>query len=97
MSKFFLRLFKNKQKLFGVVRVLSDAKVGDCLKISCFLPTMDFKVKRRLLVMGLLEGCIVKIAGVSVLGKVFLLEVGGYMFSIRKDVAKQIKCKVANL
>lgn len=69
---------------------LALAPLNQNLKITSFDQLMPYKIKRRILELGFVKESIVKISHVSMLGEVLLVEINGYLMSLRSDIAKYI-------
>lgn len=70
---------------------LSDLKVGERGKILAI--DAGTKVKRRLFELGLTGGEEVKILGISMLKKSFLIEVRGYALAVQAQSLKAVSIK----
>lgn len=68
------------------MRVLRDAKAGKLCLIEGYAKESSLQFKRRLLELGLTPGQNVKVVRKSLLGKTVLVEIRGYMLSLRKDL-----------
>lgn len=66
---------------------LLNAKIGKFYTIKGVLKTAPIKIKRRILELGFTKGQSVKISRKSLLKKAFLVEIRGYILTIRKDIA----------
>lgn len=73
---------------------LSQIKKGNYCKVLYIDKTLNYNYKLRLLELGIVQDVVIKVAHVSLLGKVMLIELNGYTFSIRKDMAKYIMVKI---
>lgn len=69
---------------------LSEVKRGKCGKLVEIDEYLAPNIKRRMLELGLTNGQKVRIARKSILNKVLLIEIRGYMLSIRKNIAGHI-------
>ena len=67
----------------------SDCKKNVTYKITKF-SCPDAKVERRFLELGLIVGQKVRIISKSVLKKVFLIEIRGYLLSVKSSLLKYI-------
>lgn len=67
---------------------LSECKKGALCNIVGIAEGSSIKIKRRLCELGLFSGEKVKILQRSALGKVMLIEVRGYVLSLRVEQAK---------
>lgn len=72
-----------------IMRTLDKAKVGDNVKIVGFVGEDD-RIFRRFLELGLLRGQVVKVHNMSILKKVVLLEVRGYVLSVRRSLLERV-------
>lgn len=68
---------------------LSNARIGINYKIK-IIKDLPFKIKRRLYELGLLPEKIIKVTRKSLLSKAYLIEVGGYTLTLRKDIVDKI-------
>ncbi len=75
---------------------LSDAKKGSTVKLIGFNKSASKKTKRRLLELGFLQNSIIKLDQISFLNEVLLVELNGYLISLRKDIAKNIVVEMQN-
>lgn len=66
---------------------LQNAKCGVYFKIVGYEEFAPLKIKRRLMELGLVAGQSVKIVRKSLLGKAYLLEVRGFLLSMRKSLS----------
>ncbi len=71
------------------MKVLCDGQVGKIYKIIEFQKSGD-RVLRRFMELGFCCGTTVKIVATSLLKKVFLLEIRGYVLSARVSLLKGI-------
>lgn len=72
---------------------LSECKFNRSYIVEGFDKNLSFKVKRRLCDLGLLPGLSVFLVRRSVLGRAYLIELRGYMLSIRANIAKAVIVK----
>ena len=72
---------------------LFQAKRGVECKISGYENFLPIPVLRRLCDLGLTEGESVKVCSRSLLKKALLVEVRGYMLSLKADIAKGVLVK----
>lgn len=70
---------------------LASLNVGDKCEIVGFSKSLDDSIKRRLLELGIVPGKAIVIEQISFLGDVLLIQINGYMLSLRKSIALQIK------
>lgn len=70
--------------------LLGQLKKEKTATIVGFVSDINYKIKRRLLELGFVSGAIITLQNVSFLNEVFLIELNGYMLSLRKDVANKI-------
>lgn len=75
---------------------LSDVKKGSTVKLIGFKELVNQKIKRRLLELGFLQNSIIKIDQISFLNEVLLVEINGYLISLRKDIAKNMIVETGN-
>lgn len=68
----------------------SNLKVGDTGRVLGFEKSIGEKIKKRLLELGFIEGKTIKLLQWSLAGDVLLIELNGYLLSIRKNIAKYI-------
>lgn len=73
---------------------LNALKIGECGIISSYSSMIDAKLKRRLLELGFCLGTKIRILNVSLLNKVALVELNGYVLSVRKNLLKNINVGV---
>lgn len=69
---------------------LASLNVGDRCEIVGFSKSLDVSTKRRLLELGIVPGKIVVLEQISFLGDVLLIQINGYLLSLRKSIALQI-------
>ena len=69
---------------------LTQGKIGKVYVIHS-VENLPFKIKRRIYELGLLPNQKIKVVRVSLLKKAYLIEVGGYCLTLRKDIATAIK------
>jgi Fe2+ transport system protein FeoA len=69
---------------------LSEVKMGKMYKICGISSKAPFKIKRRLLELGFTSGQKVCVERKSLLGQAFLVQVRGFMLSMRKDIVNYI-------
>ena len=98
MNKFFLNKVK-KQCAFSKGACdkktefsLSNLKIGESGIILGYMDGLQQKVKRRLLELGFVKCARVRLENVSFLKEVLLVEVNGYLLSVRKNIASKILC-----
>ncbi|MBE7075160.1 MAG: ferrous iron transport protein A [Clostridiales bacterium] len=75
---------------------LSELKKGDKALIIKIDNNIPFKIKRRLLELGFVENTKICLHSISILGEVLLLELNGFLLSVRKNIAKHIQIKKVN-
>lgn len=71
--------------------LLSELKIGHEGKIIGFNPACPTKIKRRLLDLGFIEGTKIRLVRKSMLNKVVLLELRGYVLSLQKKIAEFVE------
>ncbi len=71
------------------MKTLDKAKKGECLKIVAFVGEED-RIFRRFLELGFSRGEKVKVVFSSLANKVFLIEIRGYILSVRKDLLERV-------
>jgi len=71
-------------------RTISNLKVGQSAKILGFASGLDLKTKRRILELGFVKDTYVTLEKKSILSKVLLLSLNGYLLCVRKNIAKKI-------
>ena len=69
---------------------LSEIKTGRYGKLVKIDEYLTPNIKRRMLELGLTNGQRVRVTRKSILNKVLLIEIRGYMLSIRKNIAGHI-------
>ena len=69
---------------------LNTLKIGECGVIASYSSMLNSKLKRRLLELGFCLGTTIRILNVSILNKVALVELNGYVLSVRKNLLKNI-------
>lgn len=69
---------------------LLKGKVGKLYTIKGISENAPIKIKRRILELGFTRGQGVKIIRKSLLGKAFLIEIRGFILTIRKNIAELI-------
>lgn len=73
---------------------LTSGKINVVYKIKDILGD-NKKVIRRFLELGIIKGQAIKILNTSILKKVFLVEIRGYILSIKSDLLSYIKVEKA--
>jgi len=73
--------------------LLSELKVGESCAFKEYKQTVPLKLKRRLLELGFVEGVKIHLNQISFLNEVFLVELNGYVLSIRKNIAENMVVK----
>ncbi len=73
---------------------LTSGKINVVYKIKDILGD-NKKVIRRFLELGIIKGQAIKILNTSILKKVFLVEIRGYILSIKSDLISYIKVEKA--
>lgn len=76
-------LQENKKKL-------NEINKKDVVKLIGFSQDISLKIKRRLLELGFVKNTIITLSQKSFLNEVLLVELNGYLLSIRNDIAKNI-------
>lgn len=69
---------------------LSEIKRDSQAKVVGFSHNCSYKIKRRLLELGFFNGTIITLNQRSFLNEVLLVELNGYLISLRADIAKNI-------
>lgn len=72
---------------------LSNAKRNKSYVISGYEDSLSIKILRRLCDLGLTVGQTVKVSSRSLLKKALLIEVRGYLLSLKSDIAKGVILK----
>lgn len=72
---------------------LSNAKCNKSYVISGYEDFLPTKILRRLCDLGLTAGQTVKVTSKSLLKKALLIEVRGYLLSLKADIAKGVILK----
>ena len=72
---------------------LNQFKKGQKCSIVGFDESITQKLKRRLLELGFLPNVEITVEQISFLNEVMLLELNGFLVSVRADIAKHIKIK----
>lgn len=83
----------NKHRLFKIIyymKTLCEGQVGQVYKIVNFVGEQD-GVLRRFMELGLCAGQKVKIVATSLAKKVFLIEVRGYLLSVRAKLLQKVE------
>lgn len=62
-------------------------------KINGYLPCCPIKIKRRLCDLGFVEGEKLSLLNKSLLGKVFLVEICGYIISVQKNILNYLNLR----
>lgn len=70
--------------------ILSELKLGQEGRIEAFSEKCPIKIKRRLLDLGFTTGTKVRLVRKSILNKVVLLELRGYVLSLQKKIANYV-------
>lgn len=73
---------------------LNGLKIGQDGIIKSYSSTLDQKLKRRLLELGFCLKSKIKILNFSLLKKVALVEINGYVLSVRRNLLKNIIVEV---
>lgn len=69
---------------------LSNIKKNKTYKITGYSDELPIKIVRRLCDLGLTKGESVALGGRSLLKKAMLIEVRGYLLSLKTDIAKGV-------
>ena len=69
---------------------MNECKENILYKISGFSGEVD-NISRRFMELGLVEGEKIRICGKSLQKKVFLIEVRGYLLSVRASLLKKVQ------
>lgn len=69
---------------------LLSAKKGRYFVVQGIDKSSPVKIKRRVLELGFTKGQKVRVVRKSLLGETYLVELRGYILTIRKDIAKLI-------
>ncbi|MDR3112899.1 MAG: ferrous iron transport protein A [Endomicrobium sp.] len=78
----------------GEVKQLSSLKVGQEGKVKKVLPTAGETLKKRLLDMGCVAGCAIKVQKLAPLGDPVEVTVKNYSLSLRKKEADAIEVEI---
>jgi len=70
---------------------LIDGKINKLYSIFGISQNAPHKIKRRILELGFTRGQKIKIIRKSLLGKAYLIELRGFILTIRKDIANFIE------
>ena len=70
--------------------ILSELKLGQEGRIETFSEKCPIKIKRRLLDLGFTTDTKVRLVRKSILNKVVLLELRGYVLSLQKKIANYV-------
>lgn len=70
---------------------LNQLKGGQKCTVVGFDGSITLKLKRRLLELGFLPNVEITVEQISFLNEVMLLELNGFLVSLRSDIAKHIK------
>lgn len=68
---------------------LSEARIDREYKIK-EIKDVPFKIKRRLFELGMLPNTSIKVERTSLLRRSYLIETGGYILTLRKDIVDKI-------
>lgn len=71
-------------------KMLNEIDKKDVVKLIGFSQDISLKIKRRLLELGFVKNTIITLSQKSFLNEVLLVELNGYLLSIRNDIAKNI-------
>ncbi len=69
------------------MKLMSELKIGGEGKIESISPSASLKLKRRLLELGFTQGQNVKLVRRSLLSHAFLVEIRGYVLSVKREIA----------
>lgn len=69
---------------------LLSAKIGEQREVESISDLAPFKIKRRLLELGFTKGTKVKVHRKSLLGQAYMVELRGFILSMKKDILKYI-------
>ena len=72
---------------------LAQAKKNKYYYVQGISQSSPFKIRRRLLELGFTEGVKVKLTRKSLIGQAYLIEIRGFILSMRKQVASFILLK----
>lgn len=75
-------------------KCLNELKKGQAGTLLKFASGLDAKLKRRLLELGFFCGTKVTVCQISFLKEVLLLQLNGYLVSLRSDIAKYVLVEV---
>ncbi|MBE7082426.1 MAG: ferrous iron transport protein A [Clostridiales bacterium] len=89
MGVFFKK--KSKQNDYKQNNTLANLGLNKSAKIVGYDKLSNIKTKRRLLELGFIIGATVAVSNVSIMQKVMLVQLNGYMVSLRTDIAKTIQ------
>ena len=86
---------KRKEKKCGQHNkdLLSGLERNSQAIITGYDTALDVKSKRRMLELGFITGKKISVEQISILGDVLLIEINGYLLSLRADIAKHIFVK----
>ena len=72
---------------------LAKAKRNKFYVVEKIKDNAPFKIKRRLLELGFTPGVKVKLVRKSLIGQAYLIEIRGFLLSVRKNIASFISIK----
>ncbi len=72
------------------MKLLCDLKIGQRASINGINEKASLKLRRRLLELGFTHGQVVKLDKKSLLSHAFLVELRGYVLSIKREIASLI-------
>ena len=75
------------------INTLNSLKINSKATIIGYDKSIDIKTKRRMLELGFVNGKTIMLGSKSFLGDVLLIEINGYLLSLRADIAKHILIK----
>lgn len=88
--------FSGKRKIKDTIQnknLLCNLDINTQAIIIGYDKTIDAKTKRRMLELGFVNGKKVVLLQKSILGEVILVEINGYLLSLRVEIAKHIQVK----
>lgn len=77
----------------GLKFSISKLKINETAEILFYDENIEKNIKRRLLELGFITGQKIKLLQTSFLGDVLLLEINGYLISLRNNIANKIACR----
>lgn len=72
------------------MKMLCNLKIGQSARVVGINESASLKLRRRLLELGFTHGQVVKLERKSLLSHAFLVELRGYVLSIKREIASLV-------